>query len=1222
MMMTGRLFWINQSAKARRHKGFALVVTLSLMILLTVIAVGLLTLSAISLRASTQSQTVAMAQANARLALMLAIGELQKSAGSDQRITAAAAILPTAKPAAPGRAHWTGVWDTSEFNPTKPSTKAFMRWLVSDTPSSPADATATAGTDDLLVYQGKDAATSVRVPKVVINTGSSNAGTYAYWVEDEELKADLGWSEGKFTDPGQKQAARLSALPGPDHGSLAGPFVGKTDYPVTTASGNPWLGNLAKALSAADMPLVMSDNTHQGIWLRDHRHDMTLGSRGVLTDVKLGGLRRDLSLAFEMDDNADITATEKPTRFNQQVGEFVGGTDRLAAPKAALGMGGVKERYLYRDMKGAGTPFSGDIVTPNSVVRGPNWWALRDYANLYKRLKGSGGNFLLNARSYYPNVSAANNPSYQWGSMSGANSGANTWDTETLPSNGFTGTLPDRHLFKPARANYAPVFLGSVILYSVLATNSDGTKADLAVGIDPLFYLWNPYNRTLKVDRYALRMTGFGGHITLWVNRPGGSTQHGPAIITKFAQNHTNTSGWVDRMTYLASDLAMAPGEVMVLSPRSNRGADATVLRDALFSGTNTDNASGAILTAIPDNTGKNWKKFRLNLATDSVGFLYSHVYQARDAAGNITGDQGMAEHVWMDASLPAANIKPLDLADETKAGEHLQQIGNNTQGTLDLPEHFSPPRQAPGANISALRTGTAPANTLVNTKRFFGISSYLTKPAAHQGEMPNPVEVFTQFNPFPMGGYHDMWRPCLLSQTYSAIADPGDVDTLLQRAGINFPATQLKSGYWGASYADGSTAVPLINIPSGPILSLAAFADANLTVGAMQPLRAVGNSWSSVLVSPVSPYGPVTGMPWMTATASDSSWLLNNALFDRYWLSGIAPAFTMGPSGYSRSGSLSDTLNKFYSLDYQSAQANPVLRPYLPSGKSTQAVVTELAADDGYRKLGAYSLVDGVFNVNSTSVPAWTAVLRGNRNLAVDYAQGTGTNPASGTPFPKSTAPAFSPDAGTHWSGFSRLSDSQIESLATQIVKQVKLRGPFMSLSDFVNHRVGTPKKSETHYMGALQAAIEEAGINGPVRSGSGGIAPVYSGAITKYFPDPPPVGSRTTTTGIPGDITQADLLLPLAPRLAARSDTFRIRAYGEARSADGTTVLAKAVCEAVVQRVPEYLDPQTDPNNNEPWDEANSPSQPSTKLNPINQKFGRRFNLVGFRWLGPSEI
>ena len=48
-----------------RRKGFALVITISLMILLTVIAVGLLTLSSISLRGSTQTQAQATARANA-----------------------------------------------------------------------------------------------------------------------------------------------------------------------------------------------------------------------------------------------------------------------------------------------------------------------------------------------------------------------------------------------------------------------------------------------------------------------------------------------------------------------------------------------------------------------------------------------------------------------------------------------------------------------------------------------------------------------------------------------------------------------------------------------------------------------------------------------------------------------------------------------------------------------------------------------------------------------------------------------------------------------------------------------------------------------------------------------------------------------------------------------------------------------------------------------------
>ena len=168
-------------------RGFALIVTLSLMILLTVIAVGLLTLSSVSLRSSTQGQAMALAQANARLALMLALGELQKSAGPDQRITAAADILPAAKPAASGRAQWAGVWDTSAFSPMKPDTKAFVRWLVSDTPTALADATAAAGTDDVLVFTGKDAASSVKVPKIKISDGS-----YAYWVADEGAESRSG----------------------------------------------------------------------------------------------------------------------------------------------------------------------------------------------------------------------------------------------------------------------------------------------------------------------------------------------------------------------------------------------------------------------------------------------------------------------------------------------------------------------------------------------------------------------------------------------------------------------------------------------------------------------------------------------------------------------------------------------------------------------------------------------------------------------------------------------------------------------------------------------------------------------------------------------------------------------------------------------------------------------------------------------------------------------
>jgi Tfp pilus assembly protein PilX len=78
---------------------------------------------------------------------------------------------------------------------------------------------------------------------------------------------------------------------------------------------------------------------------------------------------------------------------------------------------------------------------------------------------------------------------------------------------------------------------------------------------------------------------------------------------------------------------------------------------------------------------------------------------------------------------------------------------------------------------------------------------------------------------------------------------------------------------------------------------------------------------------------------------------------------------------------------------------------------------------------------------------------------------------------------------------------------------------------------------------------------------------------------------------TGSP-DYTQ--ILTALGPMLAVRSDTFRIRAYGEALNpADPARIEAAAYCEAIVQRTPEPM-----------------------------PGFGRRFVITYFRWLGPEDI
>lgn len=77
------------------------------MILLIVVAVGLLSLSRISLRSTNPANSMSTARANARMAMMLALGDLQNYAGPDQRVTALADLVTGAS-----NPLYTGVWDS------------------------------------------------------------------------------------------------------------------------------------------------------------------------------------------------------------------------------------------------------------------------------------------------------------------------------------------------------------------------------------------------------------------------------------------------------------------------------------------------------------------------------------------------------------------------------------------------------------------------------------------------------------------------------------------------------------------------------------------------------------------------------------------------------------------------------------------------------------------------------------------------------------------------------------------------------------------------------------------------------------------------------------------------------------------------------------------------------------------------------------------------------
>jgi hypothetical protein len=111
-----------------------------------------------------------------------------------------------------------------------------------------------------------------------------------------------------------------------------------------------------------------------------------------------------------------------------------------------------------------------------------------------------------------------------------------------------------------------------------------------------------------------------------------------------------------------------------------------------------------------------------------------------------------------------------------------------------------------------------------------------------------------------------------------------------------------------------------------------------------------------------------------------------------------------------------------------------------------------------------------------------------------------------------------------------------------------------------------------------------------------------------------------------------QSDILQQLAPALTARSDTFTIRAYGQATDNSGGRVLAEAWCEMTVQRMPTPRNPE----NRTDVAGVRGPASINPRLNDLKTDgtflndttkspkldLGRSFRIVSFRWLGRNDL
>jgi len=1125
------------------RRGFALVVTLSLMILVTVVAIGLLSLSSISLRSSSISSAQQKAQANARLALMLALGELQKELGPDQRISVPGSQL-LADTDITGPKHWTGVyeswkgasWPFATSEEIRPESPTFRRWLISgdetivtmkDTPK----AGLTTGDKVKLVAATKAQGSIPAQDAVEAGLVTLPQGGIAWWIGDQNTKAKFGGVVENAADA-KVAAARLQSAPRAAHEVFPG-LDG-------VLANDERLGKLP----STDSLRLLAKDTH-------FFHDATTTSLGLMTNVRAGGLRKDLNFLLE---------TPIPTA----------GTAATAALYTAAGSSPAT-------VSGTPIPFEG-------INLGELWV---DH-NIWGELK------------YGPPKHA---------------------DGSSLPSGApylECGAKADPFL------NYKHLpRLQLTQLYSLTSKSSTvaGKKVyDLYLATDPIFTIWNPFDVCLHVPQsyFATLKTWaipYDLNLTLQGGPTGFRTSYTSSIGDIYRVGGTGNAvfvfqGTLGNVSKTSQNLVLRPGEVQVMAQ-----------------------GFGAPIKYNP--TGVDWdSKLGWEFAS---GYAYKIDYEPGDTTGTKkTGAQRITYSM-------APNAKKSD-----NTALMLWSYGvpgaNPYIGSFNI--NFSNSRLSGQGEITA--------NSFPTIFPSLPLDASASKTIAELENNKWPICVFTyglrtESDPFLTSGKRSTGRSMLRANATSLGQDLFNLDPAVVRTSplqvgmrrvnsLSDPIVECDVkglGYYGAGYSsnDGVSHVVTRSIMREPIHSLGALQHGaaegkkfGQAVGEktwfLQPSvsHAIANSFAPSFLGPDAVRGTLAGWP-----AADHSYLANLALWDTYFYSSIKPrtksAHKSPSTAYSEQ---KRRLEDFLATDTAyKPLPNERMRPWTSDPASDiKAIFPSTTPDPSAAdRTASLLMVDGMFNVNSTSVTAWKSFLSGLKKAKVPSnpspgllsqakmvdAQGTAVAAlleAAGEEIDDTTL--GDPSEAEQWRGFRSLSNDQIDELAKAIVKQVRKRGPFLSIADFVNRRPGSDK--ELAVSGALQSALDDkdVSINEAYRQGDRSLSLAEAQAQGFPFPE---AEAGPKAIGSPGYVKQGDLLTSLGPMIAVRGDTFVIRGYGEAREASGKNVLARSWCEAVVQRVPDYLDPS---------DKAYA----AVPTSPVNLTFGRRFNIVSFRFLNPGEV
>jgi hypothetical protein len=1186
--------------------------------LATILVVVASMMSQIERKAASNSAKIEQARANALFALDVAVNQLQREAGPDQRITARAEILdatnapPLSTSNSVKQPLWTGVWKTGpngldvvssgtpqrttslgSLTPTTANKVAKAAWLVSGTnldPTSFNDANTT-GTNATAAVLAKNLGTNttklnVTVPLVPMQSGTNTSGAYAYWVSDEGVKARVNLSDPTLgvsasNDPSRSQLHLISPQATAGH-------KGVDAFNGTDVRGDT---NLSKVSTVQSLSNLSGLSGLGGTNAATILPDVTTVSRGVLADVRRGGLKKDLTAAFE-----DPSPSSGNGTFSTLMTNYGHGANMV---------------YRSASSEGLTVPAVDTGVTP--PTDGLLWYNLFFHYNSYKGTMPSPA--ATSGSSVAPTGSGnpATLPQVQSPRAYDLNMGGGV-STKT----GSLTPVPIAYRVDVALSSY-----------------NNGTVAApdwrLRLHYYPQLVLWNPYSVRLNYSNYQFQrnigaFSGAGSYSAILptltciqiVSTTGNNTTTGPyfQVNQMPTTGIGNTAGRLILQTKTGDCPTLEPGETRVFaldqdtltsSPQlaitfSNLVSNPSMSADfSQYCDVLTGVIGNGTSTGPPFSTSDPTTTIKVNLSapslrcqnTDTFILPASLKWPANDGTQRYTGSGG-----W---NIPAA-ASPVGTP----------WTGNNT---LQMQQLNGAPRRIIGFYVRQKglmdSSGTNSYSNAANSiPLFMGNSATL-----------HPVD----------DAFSYAWEEVYLSQL-GTIYQNGQTDVTIQPTPDPATGPYWETSFGSASAGAGSLGLRCVvrDVPDQPMVSLGQFMHmpaANFwSTGVYQMLGMgsmfVGGSCASPVISTDANAKSIalgtSGAASNMKLFLDDSFLANEALFDRFFFSTVPPS-SLGAAGttYPATWTAFNAANSGTTLsDPTKPLLNARMKPFYKDGTAPK-----MADLRDVEKAAANLTLDGAFNVNSTSLAAWKAFLgsmSGNdiRMWDASLKSAGVVSAGSGTPISRFWSGTGRMVANQPWSGLRVLSDGELTELATRIVEQVKVRGPFLSMADFLNRRLGIA--GALTRCGTLQAAIDSMvpdinatakAVGKPVTATSPPEANKIPDLIAANMKD---ANGNTwnTALGIPGYLMQQDLVQAYSAAMAVRSDTFVVRTYGEVRNPRTGAIEGRAWAEAVVQRTPILVD------------DSQPPETALASMNTTNQTFGRRFKVVSFRWLNENEI